>query len=216
MPYAVNAPFSCPSCNRLLTFRSEQTAWLICVHCRELIEKQERIHQSYQVPAMPEDLSPIQIETRAMIDLQFTEAIGRIRLQYADGYLNLWALHTPQQTLSWMAESFGTYVLGKCLVIPGLYGRLLGEEAGTPISLSPDLSFTIDHIQDCIDWDREGELPEFDNEMRFSQHYEMSTPTGECAFAWRTGQTDAVVIVGQSHPFDYFSFTNLRALNDWL
>ena len=216
MSYTTGTPFSCPSCNRLLTFRSDQTGWLVCPHCRELVVKDADGHQRHQVTAMPEDLTPLQIGTGGGIDLQPFEIIGRLRLQYEDGYLNLWFLHTSGQVMSWLAESFGQYTLCKSAIIPTLYDRLLREEVGENIHLSARESFTIDHMQTCIDWDREGELPAFRNEVRFSKHFEMSTPNRDYAFAWQNRADEAMVVVGRTYPFEHFCFTNLRPLNEWI
>jgi hypothetical protein len=181
-----------------------------------LVVKDANGHQSYQVAAMPEDMTPLQIGTGGGIDLQPFEIIGRLRLQYADGYLNLWVMHTSGQALSWLAESFGQYTLCKGVIIPTLYDRLVREEAGARIHFSPNESFTIDHIQTCVDWDREGELPAFGNEVRLARHFEMSTHHGDCAFAWQNRADEATVVVGRRYPFEHFCFTNLRPLNEWL
>jgi hypothetical protein len=216
MSYVVGSPFSCPSCNRQLTFRSVETAWLICSHCRELIEKQATAHQHYQLPPFPEDMAVIQIGTQGMMDILPFEVIGRLRLQFQDGYLNLWTLITQNDALSSLAESFGQYTFCKSTHIPALYDQLVGEDVGESIYVTPEYSFTIDHIQECIDWDREGELPAFENEMRYSKHYEMSTSDGDCAFVWRSKQSDAMMLVGRKYDFEHFNFTNLRPLNEWL
>jgi hypothetical protein len=124
-------------------------------------------------------------------------------------------MHTSGQALSWLAESFGQYTLCKSAIIPTLYDRLVREEAGECIHLSTEESFTIDHIQTCVDWDWEGELPVWGNEVRLSRHFEMSTPHGDCAFAWQHRADEARVVVGRRYSFEHFCFTNLRSLNEW-
>jgi phage FluMu protein Com len=215
MGYITGTRFPCPSCNQMLSFKAGTTAILICPQCREVIEREAPVHQPYQVVAIPEGLSVIQLGTTGLIEQQSFEVIGRLRLQFKDGYLNLWSLVMGNGLLGWLVESFGQYALCVSYKLPAWYDWLVITSVGDSIQLRKSENFCLDMVQECIDFDKEGELPTFTTDPRYSQHFELSKEDGACAFAWKENEHDALAFIGKYYEFSQFNFTNLRTLNEW-
>ena len=103
---------ACPSCGAQVSFRSSASVMAICEYCQTTVLRDENtIRDQGKMSAILEDYSPLQIGSSGFLDGLGFSLIGRIQLQYTDGFWNEWYLQFDDGTNGWLSDASGLYVL---------------------------------------------------------------------------------------------------------
>lgn len=103
---------ACPSCGAQVTFRSSASVMAVCEYCQTTVLRDENtIRDQGKMSAILEDYSPLQIGSSGFLDGLGFSLIGRIQLQYPDGFWNEWYLQFDDGTNGWLSDASGLYVL---------------------------------------------------------------------------------------------------------
>ncbi len=205
---------SCPSCGGPLEFKNAGSHWIVCEHCGTLaVRKDVDLEAVGKVAALHQDGSPVQLGTRGKFRGLGFEVVGRLQLQYPQGFWNEWYLAFGDGTDGWLGETQGSYAVS----------RLAKRQVRVPAfaQLSPGASVGVDgltlEVKDlqkarCISG--EGELP---FEVRGGYEAPVADLVGPGA---RFGTIDyseepPLVFVGEHVEFDELKLTNLREIEGW-
>ncbi|AXI03201.1 DUF4178 domain-containing protein [Aquirhabdus parva] len=103
---------ACPSCGAQVQFRSSASVMAVCEYCQTTILREEHaVLDQGKMSAVLEDYSPLQIGSSGVLDGVGFSLIGRIQLQYPDGFWNEWYLQFDDGTNGWLSDASGLYVL---------------------------------------------------------------------------------------------------------
>jgi ribosomal protein S27E len=103
---------ACPSCGAQVSFHSTASVMAICEYCQTTVLRDENtIRDQGKMSAILEDYSPLQIGSSGFLDGLGFALIGRIQLQYTDGFWNEWYLQFDDGTNGWLSDASGLYVL---------------------------------------------------------------------------------------------------------
>ena len=103
---------ACPSCGAQVSFRSAASVMAVCSYCQStLLRDADSVRDIGKMSAVLEDYSPIQINTSGMFEGKRFGVVGRIQLEYADGYWNEWYALFDDGTACWLSDASGKYTL---------------------------------------------------------------------------------------------------------
>ncbi len=100
----------CPSCGAPVQFRSSASVMAVCEYCQTTILREgESIQDQGKMSAVLEDYSPLQIGSSGVLEGVGFSLVGRIQLQYADGFWNEWYLQFDDGSNGWLSDASGQY-----------------------------------------------------------------------------------------------------------
>lgn len=103
---------ACPSCGAQVPFHSSASVMAVCEYCQTTVLRDAySVRDQGKMSAILEDYSPLQIGSSGFQDGLGFSLIGRIQLQYADGFWNEWYLQFDDGTNGWLSDASGLYVL---------------------------------------------------------------------------------------------------------
>ncbi|MDB5813929.1 MAG: hypothetical protein JWN23_1046 [Rhodocyclales bacterium] len=103
---------ACPSCGAQVAFRSAASVMAVCAYCQStLLRDADSVRDIGKMSAVLEDYSPIQINTAGMFEGKRFTVVGRIQLEYEDGYWNEWYALFDDGTACWLSDASGKYAL---------------------------------------------------------------------------------------------------------
>jgi len=81
----------CPSCGASIEFKSTSSVLAVCEFCRTTVLKDAgSVVNLGKMSEVLEDYSPLQIGTAGRFERRSFTLIGRLQLQYSDGFWNEW------------------------------------------------------------------------------------------------------------------------------
>ncbi len=104
--------FNCPSCGAPVPFHSDLSVSAVCAYCRTLVVRRDvDVEAIGKVAMLPPDMSPFRIGTQAWDGQTRVTLIGKVRMQWSDGFWNEWFFAGDDGRKGWLAEAQGTYAL---------------------------------------------------------------------------------------------------------
>ncbi len=97
-----------------MVFRAASTAYATCPACRSLVVRHDvNLENLGKVADLQPDGSPIQLGTSGTFLNRHFEVIGRIQVQYGNGFWNEWYLQYSDGKNGWLGEAMGTYFVNE-------------------------------------------------------------------------------------------------------
>lgn len=125
---------ACPSCGAQVPFRSSASVMAVCEYCQTtVLRENDSVRGQGKMSAVLEDYSPLQIGSSGVIEGVGFSLIGRIQLQYSDGFWNEWYLQFDDGTHFWLSDASGQYVIT----------RAAGQLDGAPLFKALTINQTI-------------------------------------------------------------------------
>jgi ribosomal protein S27E len=150
---------ACPSCGAQVSFHSTASVMAVCEYCQTTILRDENtIRDQGKMSAILEDYSPLQIGSSGFLDGLGFALIGRIQLQYTDGFWNEWYLQFDDGTNGWLSDASGLYVITRAV------GHLEGAPFFSALSINQiivydSISFRVTDCRHATCTGGQGELP---------------------------------------------------------
>jgi hypothetical protein len=150
---------ACPSCGAQVSFRSSASVMAVCEYCQTTILRDENtIRDQGKMSAILEDYSPLQIGSSGFLDGLGFALIGRIQLQYTDGFWNEWYLQFDDGSNGWLSDASGLYVITRAV------GHLEGAPFFSALSINQiivydSISFRVTDCRHATCTGGQGELP---------------------------------------------------------
>ncbi|GGP23814.1 DUF4178 domain-containing protein [Silvimonas iriomotensis] len=102
---------ACPACGAPVSFRSSASVMAVCSYCQStLLRDADSVRDIGKMSEVLADYSPIQLGTSGLYQGQTFTVVGRIQLQYEDGYWNEWYCSFDDGSAGWLADASGQYV----------------------------------------------------------------------------------------------------------
>lgn len=102
----------CPSCGAPVVFKSASSVFAVCDYCQStLVRHDQNLEDIGKMAALVEDRSPLCLGAEGVYQGVHFALIGRIQVQYAQGYWNEWHLLFDDMKTGWLSEFSGQYVL---------------------------------------------------------------------------------------------------------
>jgi len=97
---------NCPQCGAKVEFRWSGAVQAVCEFCGSILVRTDLDLKKVGVVAdIPEDASPIQINTEGVFDNKAFVVVGRIIYEYAQGGWNEWHLMFNDGTSGWLSDA---------------------------------------------------------------------------------------------------------------
>jgi hypothetical protein len=150
---------ACPSCGAQVSFHSTASVMAVCEYCQTTILRDENtIRDQGKMSAILEDYSPLQIGSSGFLDGLGFALIGRIQLQYTDGFWNEWYLQFDDGTNGWLSDALGLYVITRA--VRHLEGApLFNVLSINQIIVYDSISFRVTDCRHATCTGGQGELP---------------------------------------------------------
>ncbi|MBB5192267.1 endogenous inhibitor of DNA gyrase (YacG/DUF329 family) [Silvimonas terrae] len=101
----------CPACGAPVSFMSSASVMAVCSYCQStLLRDADSVRNIGKMSDILADYSPIQIGTSGVYEGSAFSVVGRIQLQYEDGYWNEWYAVFDDGSTGWLADASGQYV----------------------------------------------------------------------------------------------------------
>lgn len=105
-------PVSCPGCGAPVQFKSAASVMVVCQFCKTtLLKDANSVSNLGKMSEVLEDYSPLQIGTSGQFAQHSFSLIGRIQLQYSDGYWNEWYAMFDDGSNGWLSDASGQYTM---------------------------------------------------------------------------------------------------------
>ena len=93
-------------------FKSAASVMVVCQFCKTtLLKDADSVSNLGKMSEVLEDYSPLQIGTSGQFGPRSFSLIGRIQLQYADGYWNEWYVLFDDGSNGWLSDASGQYTM---------------------------------------------------------------------------------------------------------
>jgi hypothetical protein len=171
-----------------------------------------------RIAEVPDDLSPLQLQTTGVFDRVSFILVGRIRKTWEQGSWSEWCANFRQQQFGWLAEAQGDWVM--------TFERPLQELGGVPTvdalkDAAPDTAvtiagrpFTVSDVKVVTVTAAEGELTSAAITGMNMTSVDLKGPA--VAFATvEIASSQSRLYVGRYVDFDECRFSNLRQLEGW-
>jgi hypothetical protein len=94
-----------------VVFRSA-APFTVCAHCQSLLVRRDITLESLgRVAQVPEDVSPLQLQTSGRYEQRRFTLIGRLRKAWEEGSWSEWCALFDDQQLGWLAEAQGDLMM---------------------------------------------------------------------------------------------------------
>jgi hypothetical protein len=111
---------SCPSCGGPVHIKSKAALLVVCEYCNStLMRKDMNLADLGKMADLAEDGSPVQLGASGSYRARAFEVVGRIQLEYAQGFWNEWFLQFADGGNGWLGEGQGQYTVSFVLKNPG-------------------------------------------------------------------------------------------------
>ncbi len=188
----------------------------MCTYCDSLLFRQGEILENHgKVASLVDDQSPIQVGTAGSYQKKSFTVVGRARQTWSEGFWNEWCLLFSDDTLGWLAEAQGFWMLSRQkdatldgkkvqILIPGQKLELWGR------------TYLLDDRKEASIESIEGELPFRAAPGKKSLLLDLSTESGrEFVTVDFTEPNSPIFYSGEYLEFDELKLQNLRALDGW-
>ncbi|MBI3893105.1 MAG: DUF4178 domain-containing protein [Candidatus Wallbacteria bacterium] len=205
---------SCPSCGAELEFRNAASLWIVCDHCGTMAVRHDvDLEAVGKVAQLKSDGSPVQLGTRGVFRKKGFEVVGRIQLEYPQGFWNEWFLSFADGSSGWLGEAQGDYAVS-WLAKQAL--RLPAFE-----NLSPGATLSIDGVEmEVRDLQRarcisgQGELP-FEVRGGYEAPVADLVGPGSRFATIDFSEEPPLVFTGEYADFDELKLTDLKEIEGW-
>jgi hypothetical protein len=208
----------CPSCGAQVPFRSA-APYAVCAYCRSLlIRRDAQLEAVGKVAQVPDDLSPLQLQTTGYFDNNHFTLIGRLRKTWEEGSWSEWCANFDSPQFGWLAEAQGDLVMTfeqpLSQLGPALQPAALEQlSAGATLAIAGQ-PFTVSDVKLVTCAAGEGELISATITGSTATSIDLRGPGVRFAtIEVASGQVS--LYVGRFVEFDECRFTNLRKLEGW-
>lgn len=176
-----------------------------------LVRKDLELETYGKMAELPADMSPFQLGTSGKFESRAFTLVGRLRLQWSDGFWNEWFALFDEGTPGWIAEAQGLYAFSfeKPQKAPHRNEIALGK-----IFVLSGGSYEVDDIKDAKCVGSEGELPFRSPKGRTSLSVDLTgkNQTFACIDYAEDGTR---CYEGRYVEFEDLHFSGLRELDGW-
>ena len=103
---------ACPGCGAPVQFKSTASVMAVCEFCKTtLLKDATSVSNLGKMSEVLEDYSPVQIGTSGQFAQRSFSVIGRIQLQYSDGFWNEWYVLFDDGTNGWLSDASGQFTM---------------------------------------------------------------------------------------------------------
>jgi hypothetical protein len=103
---------ACPGCGAPIEFKSAASVMAVCEFCRTTVLKDaQSVINLGRMSEVLEDYSPIQIGTSGQFAQRSFSVIGRLQLQYSDGFWNEWYVLFADGSSGWLSDASGQFTV---------------------------------------------------------------------------------------------------------
>ena len=207
------AAYTCPSCGAALVFRASFSVYAVCEYCASMVVRTDRdVEAIGKMADLPEDISPLQLETVVTHAGQRYTLAGRLRVAWTDGAWNEWYMLAGDQ-VAWLAEAQGFFAISAA-VAPDeafLNGDLPRLDERRQVG---DRSYRVTDIKlgTCVG--SEGELPFRAPRGRVATYYDMIDDRGGFA-SIEDGADGRQLYAGRYVAFDDLQLEGMRQIEGW-
>jgi hypothetical protein len=204
----------CPSCGAELVFRSRVSVCVVCSFCRTLSVRHDLDLEAHgKVALLQEDASLLQLGVRGNYKGDPFTLVGRLHLEWEDGYWDEWFADCHSGKPGWLGEAQGFYMMsfetpskgfdpGPGGLLPGRTLQLQGKD------------YEVDDVKDVTCTVCEGELPFAPPLGRKYQSIDLTGPGRSFANLDSSGEGFKLYL-GEYLDFDKFQFQGLRKMEGW-
>lgn len=149
----------CPSCGAEVRFMSSASIMAVCDYCRSTLVRHDTEIENIGVMAdLAEDASPVRMGLVSSWEGVGFSVIGRLQLQYAEGYWNEWFCQFHDGREGWISEGSGlcyvTFPVAAKAALPPLEKFKVGQRANLA-----GAAYTVTNIENATCVAVQGELP---------------------------------------------------------
>jgi len=127
---------ACPGCGAPVQFKSTASVMAVCEFCKTtLLKDATSVSNLGKMSEVLEDYSPVQIGTSGQFAQRSFSVIGRIQLQYSDGFWNEWYVLFDDGSNGWLSDASGQFTM--------TVGKTAGGELPLFDKLLPGRSMTL-------------------------------------------------------------------------
>lgn len=204
--------FLCPACQKQLEFKHEATSVIICNKCKAVVNKNDYQKSITTVSFFEEDMTTLQIGTTGKNNGNNKfEIIGRLKIEYEDGFYNLWCVKfVNTNTLSWIIDSMGCYSI--CEIDNTLslnIKQLITKRAGHDFLIEKKGTFEIKKVYEIENYNAEGEFESIPLLLNNATFYEMCLK-GTIIFCINYTNNQTITFSGKYYSYGSFVFENTR------
>lgn len=210
------AKFNCPSCGAQNTFNVPNSVYTVCPYCKASIFRQgDQLINLGKVAELAEDNSPIQLRSMGVYQGKTFSVVGRVRMQWADGFWNEWCLYFNDGKYGWLGEAQGEFLM------------MLDFTDREPVKFSDcklndkytlqKKEYIVADLKKSKVYMSEGELPfrAHVGDEKFSADLRPSFGTHFGSLEYDDGAELARVYLGEAMTLKQLSMTNLRKFDGW-
>jgi hypothetical protein len=206
----------CPSCGAQVPFRSA-APYAVCAYCRSLlIRRDAQLESIGRVAQVPDDLSPLQLQTTGVFEKNRFTLVGRLRKTWEQGSWSEWCANFDSPQFGWLAEAQGDYVMTfehPLQELGAAQSAVAQLSAGAIVPIS-GIPYTVSDIKQVTCTAGEGELTSAAITGATMTSIDLRGPGVHFATIEVAAQRRAL-FVGRYVEFDDCRFSNLRKLEGW-
>lgn len=208
---------SCPACGGQIIFRSKASVFASCPYCKSTVVRQDMDLEVYgSVADIQLDQSPLQIGTRGRLDGKMFELVGRMRLEWEDGFWNEWYALFDDGREGWLSEAQGFYAMSfqhlDISDLPVLKDLVVGNAYQLKVQHP---HYVLEGIKETICQGSEGELPVRAPRGRETKSIDLSAPGGLFACIEYPLDEEPRLFFGRYYDFSQYDFSFLREIDGW-
>jgi hypothetical protein len=103
---------NCPGCGAPVEFKSAASVMAVCEFCRTTVLKDaQSVIDLGKMSEILEDYTPLQIGTSGVFGQRSFSLIGRLQLQYSDGFWNEWYVLFDDGSAGWLSDASGQFTM---------------------------------------------------------------------------------------------------------
>jgi len=208
----------CPACGASVQFRSA-APYAVCPYCQSLLVRRDATLESIgRVADVPEDFSPLQLNTAGVFEGRRFTLIGRIRKAWEQGSWSEWCALFDDQRLGWLAEAQGDLVMTferplEQLTPQPKPGALARAKPGNNLTIE-GRRFTVTDVKAVVLLGAQGELISCPPKGTAMKSIDVRGPGMEFGTIEVTAD-ETSVFTGRFVEFAECRFSGLRALEGW-
>ncbi len=205
---------SCPSCGAQVAFKSKISLYLVCPACSSFVLRKDLdLERIGVIGELQDDGSPIRLGTRGKYKGQNFEVIGRIQLQFPQGYWNEWYLSFPGDKDGWLGETQGIYGVNFKTPVMTPVPAYEQMQPGKRVQINQEV-FEVKDVQAATCIGGEGELPFAIESDYVAPVVDLGSSTNRFATI-DYSETPPLVFVGEFLEFDQLQFSDLKHVEGW-
>jgi hypothetical protein len=104
----------CPNCGAPVRLVTSSSVAAVCKYCDSTLARddaagRDALKNLGKISSLVEDASPLCLEAEGEFSGKRFEVVGRLQLEYEDGFWNEWFLHFHDRSTGWLGEALGQY-----------------------------------------------------------------------------------------------------------